>query len=372
MRFFKIIFCAAFIFICQETNAQKQFSVTIQFPLNINEKQVKFFYDDGQNDHNEIKADIINGQQNLYKPFYSKYATIAVMYKDKSVRFWVSDKAATINFTASDSTSNPLQSFKLTNAYAVTQDIDDKRINEYISAETKSLEDFVANNKQWFKKDSLVMIYVEKSKNVSSKKIDFVRKNAKSYYSIWLFRRELVFADYNIDSLIHIYNSSFSDSLKNSFEGSEISKRLTGRNIKKNVMAVDFAAKDMTGKMISLKDYRNKHVLLTFWASWCVPCVEEFPAIKTFRELYPTDKLEIIFVTLDADSLKFSNAVKKYDLNWVHIFNDIEVLKKYGVLAIPQVYLIDNAGKIVYSREEEKDRELALLTKILAEKFSNR
>lgn len=180
----------------------------------------------------------------------------------------------------------------------------------------------------------------------------------------------MVYADYNIDSLIKIYNSSFSDSLKNSFEGSEIVKRLTGRNVKKNVNAVEFTTIDAMGKTISLKDYRSKHVLLTFWASWCVPCVEEFPAIKNFRELYPEDKLEIIFVTLDSDSAKFSNAVKKYDLNWTHVFNDIELLKKYGVLAIPQVYLIDQKGVIIYSREEEKDLKLEVLIKLLAAKVA--
>ena len=142
--------------------------------------------------------------------------------------------------------------------------------------------------------------------------------------------------------------------------------------MKKNVRAVDFEATDILGKTISLKNYRNKYVLLTFWASWCVPCVEEIPAIKSIKTQYSPETLEIIFVTLDADSVKFSNAVKKYELNWTHIFNDVEILKKYGVMAVPQVYLIDKAGTIIYSRAEENDAKLEILTSMLAEKVESK
>jgi len=142
--------------------------------------------------------------------------------------------------------------------------------------------------------------------------------------------------------------------------------------LKKNVRAVDFEATDILGKTISLKNYRNKYVLLTFWASWCVPCVEEIPAIKSIKTQYSPETLEIIFVTLDADSVKFSNAVKKYELNWTHIFNDVEILKKYGVMAVPQVYLIDKAGTIIYSRAEENDAKLEILTSMLAEKVESK
>ena len=97
-----------------------------------------------------------------------------------------------------------------------------------------------------------------------------------------------------------------------------------------------------------------------------MPCVAEFPAIKAMKAKYSDDDMAVIFVTLDADSLKFANAVKKYELNWTHIFNDIDVLKKYGVLSIPQVYLIDRAGTIIYSRAEENDEKLSVLTNLLS------
>ena len=40
------------------------------------------------------------------------------------------------------------------------------------------------------------------------------------------------------------------------------------------------------GKKISLKDFRGKIVLLNFWASWCVPCREEMPAMEKLNQEY--------------------------------------------------------------------------------------
>ena len=122
-------------------------------------------------------------------------------------------------------------------------------------------------------------------------------------------------------------------------------------------------------QIISLDNYKSKYILLTFWASWCGPCVEEMPTINLMREKYSTDKFEIISVTLDDDLTKFSEAAKKYNMNWKHIFGDKDLVKKYGVIGIPEIYLIDKTGKIIYKREEEKDYKLEYLTKLLAEKL---
>lgn len=369
MNLLKTILFATSIFICPSTNAQKQFSVSIQFPGYINKGQIQLFYDNGQDDNILIRPDYIGNEIAFSKSYYSKYAAIIIAYKGNSARFWIWDQPAIIKFETGDSISNPLLNYKLVHALALEKNESEQKLAQYTADQQKDLDNFQATNLEWFKKDSLILLFKEKSKKLGARRVDFVKNNSNSYYSFWLFRRELIYADFNIDSLIQIYNSAFSDSLKNSFEGAEIVKRLTGRNLKKNVKAAGFTAVDVTGKTISLEDYKDKHVLLTFWASWCVPCMEEVPAIKTMRQLYPANELEIIFVTLDNDSTKFSGAVKKYDLAWIHIFNNIELLKRYGVLAIPQVYLIDPQGQIIYSREEEKDLKLELLTQLLAKRF---
>ncbi len=62
--------------------------------------------------------------------------------------------------------------------------------------------------------------------------------------------------------------------------------------------APEFELKDPAGKQLSLRELRGKVVFLNFWATWCVPCIEEMPAMeKLYREL-KKDGLVILAVNI--------------------------------------------------------------------------
>jgi thiol-disulfide isomerase/thioredoxin len=55
--------------------------------------------------------------------------------------------------------------------------------------------------------------------------------------------------------------------------------------MKEKAPTPDFSLATPEGRKLSLKDFRGKVVLLNFWASWCVPCREEMPAMeKLYQE----------------------------------------------------------------------------------------
>ena len=56
--------------------------------------------------------------------------------------------------------------------------------------------------------------------------------------------------------------------------------------MKDNAPTPDFNLVTPDGKKLSLKDFRGKVVLLNFWASWCVPCREEMPAMEKLYQEY--------------------------------------------------------------------------------------
>jgi thiol-disulfide isomerase/thioredoxin len=205
--------------------------------------------------------------------------------------------------------------------------------------------------------------------NLNNKDIAFVRENGKQYYAFDYFRRNLApLTQINPDTLMSIFDTAFPNSFKESFEGKELTKFLKGKTLKKNSQAPIIKSVDYFSQE-KLSILEEKVTLLVFWASWCKPCLAEIPAIKELRRLYQPDKLDIVYVTLDDDSTKFLGAVKKYNLNWHHVFGDKDLIKTFGVLGIPQVFLIDKTGKIAYSREEEKDYKLEYLTKLLIERL---
>lgn len=114
--------------------------------------------------------------------------------------------------------------------------------------------------------------------------------------------------------------------------------------------APEFAVNDLDGKKISLADYKGRYVLLDFWASWCVPCRAESPALKEAYKNYKDKGFTIISVSVDTDNGKWKEAIVKDDLPWTHICQGYDVngiAKLYGVQPIPDNFLINPEGKII-------------------------
>jgi len=59
----------------------------------------------------------------------------------------------------------------------------------------------------------------------------------------------------------------------------------------------DFKVKDINGKEHNLKDYRGKNVVVTMWATWCQPCMQEMPHLIALREIMSKDKVAILAIS---------------------------------------------------------------------------
>lgn len=353
--------------ICFEVNAQKKFTVKLQFSKYTDISSIQLKYDNGREEI-KIQPIIKNNSIVITDIFYSKYATVLISYSHGNYNydnsFWVTNKPSTIIFL-NNSKDEPFKRYKLTNAYDIKY-MGEEKYAKFMAVEDKDFFDFITINGANMN-DSLVQIAFKKGAVRSKRKLEFVKENGNLYYAFWLFRKEVAFGDTSINTLMEIYQKTFPSNFKNSIEGNEIVKLLNGRNLKKYSQAPLFTTKDITGKTISLNDYLNKFVLLTFWASWCGPCIAEIPTIIGLRETYPHEKLEIISITLDSDFTAFSSAQQKYKMNWVHIYGDNDIIKKFGVQPIPEIYLIDRAGKIIYKNIGSNDDSLEQLKKILIE-----
>ena len=260
----------------------------------------------------------------------------------------------------------------LSNAFELTN-LGEQSLNDFIANENNDLQIFLKKNSTWRDNDTLTKQFWKKKFSIENKKLAFVKQNPTLYYAFSLFRRDIIHSHINIDSLLKTYHTVFPDSFKLSSESTHILKVLNGRNLRKDVQAPNFTTKDTEGKAVSPKCYKGSYVLLTFWSTTCKPCIEELPAILKINSQYSSKKLSIISVSTDTNRNVFLKAVKKYQMKWTNVCGDIDdIIVSYGVKSIPQIYLIDSEGKIVYSREEERDftPELAVLNKILEEKIA--
>ena len=64
-------------------------------------------------------------------------------------------------------------------------------------------------------------------------------------------------------------------------------------------MAPDFSLPDLSGKTVSLEQFRGKVVLLDFWATWCPPCRMTIPLLINLQEQYGKKGLIILGVSID-------------------------------------------------------------------------
>ncbi len=134
--------------------------------------------------------------------------------------------------------------------------------------------------------------------------------------------------------------------------------------------APEFALKDGAGKTVTLKKYHGKIVLLDFWATWCHGCKEEIPWFSEFARKYAAKGLTVVGVSLDDDGWK---AVKPF-LATAHIpyrivLGDDPTARKYGIVNMPDTFLIDRHGRIAAAYAglvDKADVEKNLLTMLAA------
>jgi peroxiredoxin len=111
--------------------------------------------------------------------------------------------------------------------------------------------------------------------------------------------------------------------------------------------APEFALPDSTGKMMTLKHYRGKVVLLDFWATWCHGCKLEIPWFAEFSRKYGDKGVAVVGVSLDSDGWKaVAPFIKTAQVPYQIILGNDAVSKAYGIENMPDTFLIDRQGRL--------------------------
>ena len=118
-------------------------------------------------------------------------------------------------------------------------------------------------------------------------------------------------------------------------------------------LAHDFTLKDLNNQKHSLKELRGKEVVqVVFWATWCVPCLEEVPKLRAIQEKYRERGVQILGIVVDLNQTKdgVRAAARDMKINYPILWDDGgEVQDRYQVAYIPQNFLIGKDGVIRYA-----------------------
>jgi thiol-disulfide isomerase/thioredoxin len=113
----------------------------------------------------------------------------------------------------------------------------------------------------------------------------------------------------------------------------------------------DLVFEDADGKPRKLSDWRGRTVLVNLWATWCVPCRKEMPALESLQTRLGGPNFEVVAVNIDTrDPEKPKNFLKEAKLTRLGYFTDqkakvFQDLKAIGrALGMPTSVLVDGEG----------------------------
>jgi len=123
------------------------------------------------------------------------------------------------------------------------------------------------------------------------------------------------------------------------------------KNLGVGKTAPDIQEEDLDGETFKLSDYRGKTVLLTFWASWCGPCMALVPRERELVERYKGRPFALVGVNSDPDKKQLRSALEAHPVPWRSFWCGEKgplgpIPRSWNVNSWPTVYLIDHAGMI--------------------------
>ncbi|MCR5039111.1 MAG: AhpC/TSA family protein [Bacteroidales bacterium] len=130
-------------------------------------------------------------------------------------------------------------------------------------------------------------------------------------------------------------------------------------------IAPNFTLPDPDGKPVSLKDFRGKYVLVSFWAGWCPDCRRENPFIVEAYNKYKNKNFTVLGVSIDRNRETWLNTVEKQGLTWTQVSDlkywQSDVVNLYAIRWVPTGILLDPDGRIlnISLNEDELVKNLA-------------
>ena len=114
--------------------------------------------------------------------------------------------------------------------------------------------------------------------------------------------------------------------------------------------APGFSLTDLSGKKVSLADFKGKPVVVNFWATWCGPCKLEMPWFEEFSHRFADQNLVVLGISEDEGAPKEDvvKAAQKIGVTYPILLTDRKVSKAYGgVDYLPETFYISKSGNIV-------------------------
>jgi thiol-disulfide isomerase/thioredoxin len=121
------------------------------------------------------------------------------------------------------------------------------------------------------------------------------------------------------------------------------------------VPAPQFSLASRAGGQVSLADLKGQVVMINFWASWCGPCRQEFPALDQIYAKYKPMGFTLVAINVESEKADAEKFLSATPASFPILFDpDNTVSGKYGVSAMPTTVLVDRQGRVRWQHRAYK------------------
>jgi cytochrome c biogenesis protein CcmG/thiol:disulfide interchange protein DsbE len=108
---------------------------------------------------------------------------------------------------------------------------------------------------------------------------------------------------------------------------------------------IGWSAPDFTVEKTTLGQFRGQVVVLNFWATWCIPCVEELPSFDQMQRRMRAKRVTVIAVSVDVDENAYRKFVADHNVKLLTVRDPTgKTSAMYGTFKYPETYIIDRNG----------------------------
>ena len=364
------------ILLFHQTFSQYSFTIEGNAPDLLNNKKIYLIVQDTYSSKRTRQKDsciVINNhfsfKGDLQKPAEKAFITT---YEKHQLAYFVVDSGYNKMIIGEVLKTSPTFKNKLSNTY-IQNSLSNKIFKEI---DNLISENYLKYGKPSKANKNLIELDRATMQKMKSQQLKILRENPDCFYSLIHLYSLLSQTLSEPGEIILTYNELSAD-LKATELGRELWLKieasqsvLIGKKVRK------FVAKTDKDSLFLSSSLDGKNYLLAFGATWCQPCKENFPLLRTLYSRYKSRGFEFVYVNLDNNKTLWKQQIKKYNLEWTNVselkkWEESIIVKEFNVKAIPFYLVVDRNGYIIYNSFQMKDYEYEKLEPLILKCVTN-
>jgi thiol-disulfide isomerase/thioredoxin len=123
-------------------------------------------------------------------------------------------------------------------------------------------------------------------------------------------------------------------------------KNQAGETWRKEMGMQNIILTDLRGQPVKLDQFAGKTVFISFWATWCKPCLQEMPSIQKTQHILREENIVFLFASEEA-----SDQIEEFKINHDYNFTYLRVenLEELNIVALPTTFIFNTDGQLVFN-----------------------